>query len=531
MPPHRPSLALAVLVLAGSWAPHAAAGVAPTFFREAQLIASPPQASALFGARLAVSGDTAVVGAYAEDTDDGANAGAAYVFVRSGSAWTLQQKLRPQPAGPVRQFGVAVAVSGDTIVVGDDADQAYVFVRSGTTWTQQQQLSASEGAPGDEFGGAVAVSGDTAVIGAHASHPPDGAGAAYVFVRSGTTWTEQQKLTASDAAAADHFGLSLSLSGDTVAISAYADDTPRGFDAGSAYVFVRSGTVWTQQQKLTAQDGGADDWFGVDVSVSADTVVVGAPRDDRIGAADVGSAYVFVRSGTTWSQQQKLESMDGAADDFLGWSVAVNGNTAAVGAIRDDSPPAGLDVGSAYVFARTGTLWTEQQKLLSPDESPFARVGWAVSASGDTVLVGASGVDTGAEDAGSVYVFRKPARYFTLPACRAVDTRTAGPALAANSVRTFTLPEGCLVPPGARAIAANLVAVNPGQTGHLRVYPTGQPAPLASALNFAAGQTRANNAILSLGFGGAIDVQCDMPPGSTAGTHFVLDLFGYFRSE
>ena len=531
MTPHPPPLALAALVVAGSWAPLAAAGGTPAFFPEARLNGSPPQEFAAFGARLAISGDTAVVGAYAEDTPDGVNAGAAYVFVRSGSAWTLQQKLRPEPAGPVRQFGVAVAASGDTIVVGDDEEQVYVFVRSGTTWTQQQQLSASDGAPGDEFGTALAVSGDTAVIGAHASHLPDGAGAAYVFVRSGTTWSEQQKLTASDGAAADHFGLTISLSGDTVALSAYADDTPRGFDAGSAYVFVRSGTTWTEQQKLTASDGGADEWFGVGLALSGNSLLVGAPRDDQIGQADVGAAYVFVRSGTTWSEQQKLLAADSEADDFLGWAADLEGDLAVVGAPRDDYPLAGLNVGSAYVFTRSGTSWTEVQKLPSPEIESFMGFGGAVALTSDTVLSTAGTSDTGAPDGGAVYVYGKPARYFTLPACRAVDTRVSGPALAANSVRTFTLPEGCLVPPGARAIAANLVAVNPGQSGNLRVYPTGQGAPLASALNFAAGQTRANNAILSLGFGGAIDVQCDMPPGSTAGTHFVLDLFGYFRSE
>src|SRR6185295_9812360 len=174
-------------------------------------------------------------------------------------------------------------------------------VRSGTTWTEQQKLLASDASSNDLFGVSVSVSGDTVVVGAYRNNNPGGvgAGAAYVLVRSGTTWTEQQKLLASDAAVNLCFGYSVSVSGDTVAVRAYVDYNAGGVDAGAAYVFARSGTNWTEQQKLLASDAAASDWFGYSVSVSGDTVVSGAWLADAVGGVDAGAAYVFVRSGTT----------------------------------------------------------------------------------------------------------------------------------------------------------------------------------------------------------------------------------------
>ena len=171
-------------------------------------------------------------------------------------------------------------------------------------------------------------------------------GSAYVFVRSGGTWSQQAKLTASDAAEFDLFGNSVAVSGDT-AVVGNRGDADGGLDSGSAYVFVRSGTTWSQQAKLTASDAAEFDLFGNSVAVSGDTAVIGADFDDDAGL-NSGSAYVFVRSGTTWSQQAKLTASDAAADDFFGDSVAVSGDTAVVGAPWDDD--AGLNSGSAYVF-------------------------------------------------------------------------------------------------------------------------------------------------------------------------------------
>ncbi len=159
-----------------------------------------------------------------------------------------------------------------------------------------------------------------------------------MFTRSGTTWTQQAKLTAADGAAGDQFGYSVAISGDTVVITANADDNDvNGIDSGSAYVFTRSGTTWSQQAKLTAADGASRDWFGVRVAISGDTAVITADADDDdVNGVDSGSAYVFTRSGTTWYQQAKLTAADGAAVDLFGYSVALSGDTAVIGAARDD---------------------------------------------------------------------------------------------------------------------------------------------------------------------------------------------------
>jgi FG-GAP repeat protein len=270
------------------------------------------------------------------------------------------QKLTASDAAEGDFFGVSVAVSGDTIVVGawdndggsENSGSAYVFVRSGVSWTEQQKLTASDAAAGDDFGGSVAIDGDTAVVGARLNDDAgDSSGSAYVFVRSGTTWTEQQKLTASDAAERDSFGESVAVSGDTAVVGARWNDDA-GDSSGSAYVFVRSGTTWTEQQKLTASDAAEGDFFGISVAISGDTAVVGVRNDDVVGI-NSGSAYVFVRSGTIWTEQQKLTASDAAAVDRFGLDVAISGDTVVVGAPANDD--AGFNSGSVYIY-KAGTF-------------------------------------------------------------------------------------------------------------------------------------------------------------------------------
>ncbi|MBN1976554.1 MAG: FG-GAP repeat protein, partial [Anaerolineae bacterium] len=219
------------------------------------------------------------------------------------------------------------------------------------TWTEQAKLTASDGAAEDHFGNSVALSGNTALVGA----PYDEVGAnyaqgsAYVFTRSGAAWTQQVKLTASDGAASEQFGASVALAGDTALVGAYGDGVGANDGQGSAYVFTRSGTAWAQQAKLTASDGAEWDQFGISVALSgdADTALVGAYYDG-VGANDgQGSAYVFTRSGTTWTQQAHLTAADGATNDHFGDSAALSGDTALVGAFSDDVG-ANVDQGSAY---------------------------------------------------------------------------------------------------------------------------------------------------------------------------------------
>jgi hypothetical protein len=179
--------------------------------------------------------------------------------------------------------------------------------------------------------------------------PAINTGSAYVFVRTGTTWSLQQKLLAPDAAEGDDFGFAVSASGDTVAVGAFADDTGTTVDGGSAYVFVRTGTAWSLQQKLLASDAASGDYFGATVSVFGDALAVGGPLHDTPAGADAGAAYVYGRSAGVWSELRELAAPDAMAGDVFGMPVALSGDTVVVGANRDDTP-GGMDAGSAHVF-------------------------------------------------------------------------------------------------------------------------------------------------------------------------------------
>ena len=387
------------------------------FSAESKLTASDAAAGDEFGFSVAISGDTLVVGAY-QDDDGGTSSGSAYVFTRSGNTWTQQAKLTAPDAAASDYFGKSVAISGDSVVVGaygnDDAGStsgsAYVFTRSGTTWTEQQKVTASDAAAGDRFGESVAISGDTLLVGAHANDDAgSNSGSAYVFTRIGNTWTEQQKLAGSDTGYDDNFGKSVAISGDTLVVGAYIDDDD-GSASGSAYVFTRSSTTWTQKKKLTASDAAAGDYFGESVAISGDTLVVGADRNDDAGGSS-GSAYVFTRSGTSWTEQQKLTASDAAAGDYFGESVAISGDRVVVGAYQDDD--GGTSSGSAYVFTRSGNTWTQQAKLTAPDAAASDYFGKSVAISGDSVVVGAYGNDDAGSTSGSAYVFTRSGTTWT----------------------------------------------------------------------------------------------------------------------
>jgi hypothetical protein len=209
-----------------------------------------------------------------------------------------------------------------------------------------------------------------------------------VFTRTGSSWTQQAKLTATDAAAGDRFGSTVAVSGDTVIIGAPFDDGT-GTDSGSGYVFTRTGSSWSQQAKLTASDAAAGDQFGNSVAVSGDTAVIGAPDDDdaAAAAASSGSGYVFARTGSSWSQQAKLTAADATIADLFGSAVAVAGDTAVIGAPGDGD--AGFNSGSGYVFTRSGSGWSQQAKLTAPDAAGGDYFGSAVAVSGDTAHIGA----------------------------------------------------------------------------------------------------------------------------------------------
>ena len=380
-----------------------------------KITASDGAAGDEFGISVAVSGDTAIIGAYADDIGGTLNQGSAYVFVRNGATWTQQAQLIASDGAANDNFGKSVAISGDTAIIGayfDDvganADQgsAYVFVRNGTFWTQQQKLTAADGAASDNFGYSVAISGDTVIIGAVYDDVGVNTdqGSAYIFVRNGTTWSQQQ-VTASDGAFSDYFGSSVAISGDTAIVGATLDNIGANGDQGSAYVFIRNGGSWTQQVRLIASDGAASDNFGGSVVISGDTAIVGATGNNVGANSDQGSAYVFVRNGSTWTQQQKLTASDGAAYDYFGISIAISGDTAIIGAGSDDIG-GNQNQGSAYVFVRNGATWTQQAQLIASDGAAGDNFGRHVAISGNTAIIGVDFDDIGANtDQGSAYIF------------------------------------------------------------------------------------------------------------------------------
>lgn len=360
-----------------------------------------------FGTSVALDGDTAVIAAPDEDgTPEQGGMGAAYVFVREDGSWVEQGRL----VAPVRRdgdkFGFNVAIDGDTVVVGaPNAEEllpgpgvAYVFVRSGKTWGLQATLTPSERKPDDAFGYGVAVSGDTVVVGANGGNvaPSTEAGAAYVFTRTGGVWSEQAKLTARDGRADDGFGYRVAVSDDTAVVSAINGEVGDGMDEGSAYVFTRTGSTWTEHAELGAVDGSPRDSFGESIAIAGETVVVGAPFDDVGLNPKQGSAYVFTRRAGVWTQEAKVTAPppDGDVRDFFGRSVAVTPDTVAIGAHFDE------DGGSVYVFQRDRERWSAPRRFTASDGGGL--LGNSVGLSGHTVIAGANFAPGG----GAAYVFR-----------------------------------------------------------------------------------------------------------------------------
>jgi FG-GAP repeat len=381
-----------------------------------KLTAADAVAEDRFGISVSIDGDTAIVGAQSAVGTAGTSQGSAYVYTRTGTVWTQQAKLTAADAAAFDLFGVSVSINGDTAIVGADRvdgtaggnqGAAYVYTRIGTTWTQQAKLTANDAAASDLFGISVSINGDTAIVGASLGNGSAGVdqGSAYVFTRSGTTWTQQAKLTAADAAASDQFGVSVSINANTAIVGAFRHDGTAGTDQGSAYVFTRIGATWTQQAKLTAADAATFDFFGNSVSINGDTAIVGAHLNDGTAGADRGAAYVFTRIGTTWTQQTKLSASDGATNDHFGISVSINGDTAFVGA-EFAGVTASTNQGAAYVYTRTGTTWTQRTKFTAPDAAAFDLFGISVSINGNTAIVGATTADgTAGVNQGAAYVF------------------------------------------------------------------------------------------------------------------------------
>ncbi|MCH2161082.1 MAG: hypothetical protein MK085_04330 [Phycisphaerales bacterium] len=325
-----------------------------------------------------------------------------------------EQKVTPSDGTASDYFGYSVSISGDFMVIGADGNDngfgsAYIYERAGDgTWSEVARLTASDGAEIDLFGSTVSISGDTALIGARLDDDNGSAsGSAYVFDRDEFgVWSETAKLTASDGAATDYFGWAVSISGETIVVGAYGDDDD-GSSSGSAYVFERDGAgTWSETAKLTASDGAAVDNFGRSVSISGETVVAGAYGNDD-NASTAGSAYVFERDGNgDWLQTEKLTASDWSSNKRFGWAVSISGETIVVGAYGDADN--GLWSGATYVFERDAKgTWSETTKLTASDGAMLDNFGASVSISDDTVAVGANQDDDNGGNSGSVYIFER----------------------------------------------------------------------------------------------------------------------------
>ncbi len=477
--------------------------------QEAYVKASNTGANDAFGHGVALSSDgsTLAVSAYVEasaatgiDGDQADNsasqAGAVYVFVRSGMTWRQQAYLKASNTDEHDSFGDRVALSADGSILavgaagedsaaigvgGDQADDTavnagavYVFARSGATWSQQAYLKASNAEGGDIFGRSVALSGDgstlavgaagedsaaTGIGGDQADNSTPAAGAVYVYTRSGTTWSPQAYVKPSNTGPEDLFGSSLALSADgsTLAVGAHQEDSAAtgiggdqaddsAADAGAVYVFTRAGTTWSQQAYVKASNTGSKDLFGQSVALSADgsTLAVGAYQEDsgargiggdqadHTAAFDAGAVYVYTRGGTTWSQQAYVKATNTDALDLFGLvALSGDGSTLAVGAAYEDSGATGVDgdqidnftpyAGAVYVYTRSGTTWSHQAYVKASNTTSGLTFGSSVtlSADGSTLAAGAepersaaTGIDgdqadVSAHDSGAVYVFRR----------------------------------------------------------------------------------------------------------------------------
>lgn len=370
-----------------------------------------------FGQAVSISGNYAVVGAINGDQTENGNEGSVYVFRMEGSSWVEDTVLYASDGGGGDRFGGSVDIDGDYIVIGAESNDAggslnrgaaYVFKRSGNTWTEQQKLTASDGANFDVFGESVAISGDRIIVGADGADP-NNQGAAYVYKRNGGTWTEEDILTAQDAGSEDRFGFSVDLDGRYAVVGAYLDDVGGVVNQGSAYVFYRTGSVWAQQEKLTASDGDAEDRFGVSVAISDSSVVVGADQYNILSQPDIeeGAAYVFTGNAGTWNEQTILRAPQGVNSDAFGSAVDISGDYILVGAFNRDLN-GNLNQGAAYFFELSEGIWKQTTQLVASDGNASDFFGTAVAVSGNCALVGADNNAIGSSSQqGAAYFFFK----------------------------------------------------------------------------------------------------------------------------
>jgi hypothetical protein len=324
-----------------------------------------------------------------------------------------ETKLTAPDAFIDQNFSYAMAIDGVTAVIGapnhsvvaDGSGAAYVFVRTSSGWQLQQKLTANDASPQSFFGISVAIDHDTIVVGANGdANAGFSSGAAYVFVRSGNTWVQQQKLIGSENSTDDAFGLSVGVKGNTIVCGAFGNSAFNTITWGTAYVFTRTGNTWTETQKLAASDAADFNSFGGTVAMTEDTIIVGA-----IGNAGfAGAVYVFTLVGSKWVEQQKLHAQDATPKTIFGYRLGISGDTMVVAsegrveATFDTSTPAAV-----YIFRRTPSGWHQQKRIRITDADLQGQFGLTAAVSGDTIVIGCPNDFTVAPYSGSAYIFRR----------------------------------------------------------------------------------------------------------------------------
>ncbi len=397
--PHR--LIGSILLLLVLLCPVSAVFAEPVPCQLARIIAPDGQYEDLFGVAVATEGEWAFFGAEG-DNPAGDNSGSVYVCRRSLSGdWSLEARLEPADGTAGDKFGSAVALDGDLLVVGARGDDdlgngsgsVYIFQYSGSAWVEEAKLTAADGASGDGFGGAVDISGNRVLAGAQGSNSlGSNSGAAYIFDRVDVgVWSQTARLLASNGAATDAFGTSVSLDGDLGLVGAYLGDGLVA-DTGTAYVYRRTAPgVWLEEAMLQALDGTSWTYFGVAVSLDGDLALVGASSH-----LDQGAAYLFRRAGTVWAQESLLLAGDGVSHDNFGAAVAMNDGRALVGAPRNAS-------GAIYLFCEDGLSWS--QTWMAEPSGGAEDFGWSVDLAGGLLVAGAPVTDGVNSNTGAGFVF------------------------------------------------------------------------------------------------------------------------------
>jgi hypothetical protein len=421
----------------------------------AKILAADGAANDRFGAAVATSRDTAVIGALNDNNEHGVNAGSAYVFVRNPvtEQWTQSQRLSAADGTASDYFGNAVAIDNDTIVVGAYLDgasssgSAYVFRRTATNWTQIAKLSPFDGANNDQFGYSVAINQDVIAVGSHLDDDAGGAsGSVYLYGRNrgGTDkWGLIKKITASDAAGGNEFGVSVDVRGDLVAVGA-TSTKHNGVTSGTAYLFSRNqgGTDnWGEIKEVAATDATASDHFGSAVALYGTNFVVGASQKSQGGT--IGAAYIFSKDqggADNWGQSKKLLPPLPGNNDQFGAAVSVYQDKVIIGSPYQGPLSQNKEYGSAYVFATDqggASSWGLVQSLDRTDSQDSDHFGTSVMISSNTVVVGVPLDDDKGDASGSAYIYRT--KYNNAPV---VATTISNVTVSAGAPFTFGVPAG-----------------------------------------------------------------------------------------